>query len=74
MHRHAPDTGAGPELAGIVAMLGNERGTVIDVGYGAGADAVHLAQLGFTVVGIDSSPAALELAAKGTAAAGVDVR
>lgn len=55
-------------------MLGNERGAVIDVGCGAGADAVYLAQLGFTVVGIDSSPAALELAGRRSAQAGVDVQ
>ena len=66
--------GAGAELAGIVAMLGDERGTVVDVGCGAGADAIYLAQCGFDAVGIDSSPAALELAAQRSTEANVQVR
>lgn len=73
-HGHANSHAlAGAELAGIVAMFGAERGAVIDVGCGSGADAVYLAQRGFTVTGIDSSPAALERAAERAAAAGVEV-
>jgi cyclopropane fatty-acyl-phospholipid synthase-like methyltransferase len=45
----------------------------LDVGCGAGVHAVFLAQLGFSVVGVDFVPAALELARERALAAGVEV-
>ncbi|MEZ5143104.1 MAG: class I SAM-dependent methyltransferase [Acidimicrobiales bacterium] len=46
----------------------------LDVGCGEGVYAVHLAQKGFTVVGIDFVAAALSAARTRAEAAGVDVK
>ena len=47
------------------------RGTALDLGCGAGADAIWLAQQGWTVTGVDISAAALDHAATEADAAGV---
>ena len=49
-----------------------EPGTALDLGCGEGADAVWLAQQGWTVTGVDLSPTALARAAEHARAAGVD--
>jgi SAM-dependent methyltransferase len=49
------------------------HGRVLDVGCGAGVHAVYLAQLGFSVVGVDFVPAALALARQRALAAGVEL-
>ena len=47
----------------VSAQLGDPAaGTVLDAGCGPAVHALRLAERGFTVLGIDSSPAALELA------------
>ena len=46
--------------------------TVLDVGCGAGRNAVFLAEEGFYVVGVDISPTALELALEKARSKGVD--
>ena len=51
-----------PELADIVATFGEARGRVVDLGCGAGADAIYLAGCGFDVTGVDTSGEALDLA------------
>lgn len=48
-------------------------GTALDVGCGEGADAVWLAQHGWTVTGVDVSRVAVDRARQAAAAAGVDV-
>ncbi|WP_207782543.1 FAD-dependent oxidoreductase [Phytoactinopolyspora limicola] len=47
------------------------RKTALDLGCGSGADAIWLAQQGWTVTGVDISKAALDHAAEQAAAAGV---
>ncbi|MBE9376571.1 class I SAM-dependent methyltransferase [Saccharopolyspora sp. HNM0983] len=53
---------------------GQVSGTVLDIGCGTGDNAVHLAALGYDVVGIDASPTALQRARATAAARGVEVR
>jgi SAM-dependent methyltransferase len=60
------------QVRDIAAELG-EPGRALDVGCGTGRDAVHLAQRGWTVTGVDAVPRALEAARKRAAAAGVSV-
>ena len=57
------------ELSERRAPLG--RGTALDLGCGAGADAIWLAQQGWTVTGVDISAAALAHASSEADAAGV---
>lgn len=47
------------------------RGSVLDVGCGAGEHTIHLAAQGHTVLGVDFSPAAVEVARANAAARGV---
>lgn len=75
-HWEAPEVPA--ELAALVATgpaagVVPEAGTVLDVGCGAGLEAVWLARRGFRVIGVDSSPGALERARERSAEAGVGV-
>jgi SAM-dependent methyltransferase len=66
----------------LVALVGSGRvtperlapGRAVDLGCGAGANAVFLAQTGFDVVGIDFSPVALRKARRASFAAGVSER
>jgi SAM-dependent methyltransferase len=50
-----------PELAALIDQ-GKFHGDVLDVGCGEAAISLHLAALGYTTVGLDLSPAAVELA------------
>ncbi|MFJ7217894.1 class I SAM-dependent methyltransferase [Amycolatopsis sp. NPDC098790] len=50
-----------PEIAALIDA-GVVHGEVLDAGCGEGATALHLAEQGFTTVGLDRSPAAIELA------------
>lgn len=47
--------------------------TVLDVGCGAGREAIFLAQCGFRPIGVDLSPTALQIAKERASAAGVEV-
>ncbi|QWF83956.1 class I SAM-dependent methyltransferase [Amycolatopsis sp. CA-230715] len=53
---------------------GRFRGKVLDVGCGAGEHTLHLAGLGYDVLGVDFSPFALELAKANAAARGIEAR
>ncbi len=65
---------ASAELAGVLAALDPHAGSdALDIGCGTGADAVFMAKLGLTVIGLDLSAVALELAEERCRAAGVDV-
>ncbi|MCP3958194.1 MAG: class I SAM-dependent methyltransferase [bacterium] len=62
------------ELVAVVAAgLIPPGGTVLDVGCGAGAEALFLARQGFHAIGVDSSAKALDIARARAAEAGVDV-
>lgn len=62
------------ELAALVALgVVARRETVVDVGCGAGTEALYLAALGLTVIGVDSSEVALGIAAARGREAELDV-
>jgi SAM-dependent methyltransferase len=50
------------------------RGSVLDVGCGAGDHTIHLAERGHAVLGVDFSPAAVDVARASAAARGVSAR
>lgn len=50
-----------PEIARLIDA-GKFHGEVLDAGCGEAATALHLAERGFTTVGLDQSPTAIELA------------
>src|SRR3977135_1890123 len=52
---------AQPDLAALIEQ-GKFHGDVLDVGCGEAAVSLHLAELGYTTVGLDLSPVAVELA------------
>ncbi|MGW5740616.1 class I SAM-dependent methyltransferase [Amycolatopsis sp. NPDC003861] len=70
--RQAPEMGPGlrppwslgepqPEIAALI-NAGACHGEVLDAGCGEGATSLHLAERGFTTIGLDLSPTAIELA------------
>jgi SAM-dependent methyltransferase len=61
-----------PQLR-LVAGEWAQPGRALDLGCGTGRDAVHLAQQGWTVTGIDGVPQALSEARERAGSAGVDV-
>jgi SAM-dependent methyltransferase len=50
-----------PEIAALIEQ-GKFHGDVLDVGCGEAAVSLHLAELGYTTVGLDLSPTAIDLA------------
>lgn len=65
------------EVPAQVREVGAERADprrALDIGCGTGRDAVHLAQRGWIVTGVDAVPRALDAARKRAAAAGVKVK
>jgi len=62
------------ELVAIIALGIIPAGaTALDVGCGAGREAIFLAQQGFKTIGVDASPKALAIAAARAVEAGVSV-
>jgi SAM-dependent methyltransferase len=62
---------AQPDLAALIEQ-GKFHGDVLDVGCGEAAVSLHLAELGYTTVGLDLSPVAIELARAGAAERGLN--
>ncbi len=60
-------------VATVAAELIPGGATVLDVGCGAGAEAIFLARCGFRSIGVDSSARALEIARARAVEAGVEV-
>ncbi len=67
------DIGPREELVTLVDTGVIPPGRAIDLGCGAGANAIFLAQHGFDVTGIDFAPAALDLARRRASQAGVQI-
>jgi len=59
-----------PELATLIEQ-GKFQGEVLDAGCGEAAISLYLAEHGFTTVGLDQSPTAIDLAKKEAAARGL---
>ena len=73
-HFHVPwDIGPRDELVGLVESGQIPPGRAIDLGCGAGANAIFLAQHGFEVTGVDFAEAAIEKARQRAAGAGVQI-
>lgn len=76
----APEMGTGkppwsigepqPELAALIEQ-GKFHGDVLDAGCGEAAISLHLAERGFTAVGLDQSPTAIDLARQEAAKRGL---
>lgn len=80
LYRRAPDVESLPwhreEPPSLLARVIADRpggGRALDVGCGEGTNAVHLAQAGFSVVGLDFVPAALAAAQERAERAGVEI-
>lgn len=64
--------GVPPEVTAL-AENGRERGRALDLGCGTGKNSIYLAQQGYTVVGVDFSTQAIELARRNARRAGAAV-
>ena len=60
-------------VAAVVLQLPKLDGTALDIGCGAGREAIFLAKCGFRVIAIDISTKALEIARRRASDAGVEV-
>ena len=61
----------GPSALLVAAVKGRKPGTALDIGMGQGRNAVYLAELGWTVTGVDLSDVATEQAKASASAKGV---
>ncbi len=60
-------------VATIACQLPLQGGTALDIGCGAGREAIFLAQCGYHVIGVDISPTALRFARARASESGVEV-
>ena len=60
---------AGPAIVGYLRSAGIRRGLVVDLGCGNGILARHLLESGYDVLGVDPSPAILQIARRVASAA-----
>ncbi len=60
-------------VAMVAAGLIPAGATVLDVGCGAGGEAIFLARLGFRAIGVDASAEAIEIAGRRATEAGVEI-
>ena len=67
------DIGGPQQVVQQLEALGAIKGEVLDPGTGPGHHAIYLASKGYSVTGIDSSPAAIERAKENARRAGVSV-
>ena len=66
------DDGKIPPQVALLASRAGKTKNAIDLGCGTGTHSIYLAQQGFAVVGVDSSPTALRKAREKAARAGVN--
>lgn len=71
--RASASQGLDPDEAALVERLFEPGSRVLDVGCGAGREAIALARLGYRVTALDLVPAMVELARREAARAGVSV-
>ena len=58
----------------VVELAGQSTGRLLDLGCGTGSQAIYFARQGFEVVGVDSSPTAIQRAQMKAAMSGVDLQ
>ena len=63
-----------PNGALVTEIRALDRGSVLDIGCGEGADTIWLAQQGFTATGLDVSAVAIQRAQAAASRSGVDVQ
>lgn len=63
-----------PSRSAALALLGDGRGTVLDVGCGGGRASLAVAEAAGSLVGVDHDPGMLEVFAAGCAARGIEHR
>ena len=73
MQRAPWDIGRPQPLVVEFERQGRITGRILDVGCGPGDNAIHLADLGYSVIGLDVAPTAIEQARVRAAARGLDV-
>jgi len=65
--------GSKPDLERLVESGRIQPGRAIDLGCGAGLEAIYLAKKGFDVTGVDFSPTAIKMARKNAESAGLKI-
>src|SRR5215469_2753657 len=74
MYAATPPWDIGHPQPALEALAGEFRGRVLDIGCGTGEHALMAAKRGLEAVGVDSSPAAIEIAKRKARERGLNVR